>query len=85
MAKIQPASAQTAEMRENLTSLKQKTIELEEQLRSLLKGKMKDAQYKVQNRVEEKPIEKPIQSVAAAFGAGMLIGAVGYALMRRNK
>lgn len=81
MAKIQPASAQTAEMRENLTSLKQKTIELEEQLRSLLKGKMKDAQYKVQNRVEE----KPIQSVAAAFGAGMLIGAVGYALMRRNK
>jgi len=81
MAKIQPASAQTTEMRENLTSLKQKTIELEEQLRSLLKGKMKDAQYKVQNRVEE----KPIQSVAAAFGAGMLIGAVGYALMRRNK
>ncbi|GEM_PF-6562062 len=74
------AKTQTADLSDNFEELKEKMAELEDNLRSNFKSRVRETQQKFEDVIEE----KPMQSVAAAFGAGIIAGAVGYALMRRK-
>lgn len=76
MAKIQTAT----EISDNLSELRERLMELEENLQGKLKNKILEAEKKIEHKVGE----KPLQSLATAFGAGVVIGAVAGALMRKR-
>lgn len=67
-------------LRDNIAELKDKVVELEEDFRQKWKDKIMDAEKKFEEKIEE----HPIQSVAIAFGAGLAIGALAVALMKRK-
>lgn len=70
----------TEELRKNLADLKSQLREIEGSARDTMKEKAYQAQEKFEGKVQE----KPMQSVGVAFGAGVLLGAIGSALMNRK-
>ncbi|MFH1510545.1 MAG: hypothetical protein ABIF10_02550 [Candidatus Woesearchaeota archaeon] len=67
-------------LKENIAEIKDRVIELEECYRQKWKDKFMDAEKKFEEKVEE----HPVQSVAIAFGAGLAVGALAVALMKRK-
>jgi len=54
---------------------------------STIRAKLEDAKQKIadlEESFETKVSEKPLQSVGIAFGAGVVAGALIYALLRRR-
>ena len=87
MAKIQAS----ADLHKDLDELKEKIMEFEDNLQGNIKqsinsgmmefrDKMAHAQKKLEDRVQD----RPLQSLATAFGAGLMLGAVAGALIKKR-
>jgi ElaB/YqjD/DUF883 family membrane-anchored ribosome-binding protein len=67
-------------LKDNIMDLKERLVELEEDLKENVKEKVAETEKKIEHQVEE----HPVQSVGIAFGAGLAIGALSVALMRKR-
>lgn len=67
-------------LKDNLVELKERMEEIEHNLGSDIKKKAIAAEKKAEHTIEE----HPISSLGAAFGAGILAGAIATALMNRK-
>jgi ElaB/YqjD/DUF883 family membrane-anchored ribosome-binding protein len=67
-------------LKQNIAELKDRIVEMESSIRNSVKDRLVDAEKKFAHKVEE----HPIQSIGIAFGAGLAIGALSAALMRRK-
>ncbi len=71
----------------NPDALKQNISELKEKIQVLesnFKEKMQEKTREIKRNAERKIEDNPLQSVGIAFGAGLVLGALAVALMRKK-
>ena len=68
----------TKRFKEDIASLKDDIVQLENSMQDKVKDKVSQAKDRLDNTISD----QPMQSVATAFTAGMVAGAFAYAVIR---